>query len=175
MYKCNSNSEKTTTMQVQSLEQLCVANIANTIQNAPPVMQEMIIGETTSHMRRGVRDSVKSEVMRSVTMLFPVLIPEILNDIVKSMISANTPRTNFHNEYPDLEPYIIDICTEIAENISREMEDTFTQHAYRMYSRMQRLHNHNEEEDDEEASSDEEQEDDYDSDDEEIDYGYDSH
>lgn len=47
---------------MSSLQELCQKNITNSLYNMPPMMQEIIIGETKEQMRKQILEELKEEI-----------------------------------------------------------------------------------------------------------------
>lgn len=101
--------------------------------DAPPLFQEMIVGETTTIIEERIRGEiyqsttaevskeieqrVTKRVVRLTSQLFTDLIPEIVKDIVKSTVTGG-PRINFRDLYHDSVPEVIEMAIEAAETIA---------------------------------------------------------
>ena len=117
-----------------SLESLCLQNIAHSILECPPLIQEMVIGSTTEiikkemleQARAEVKDELQQEINRkniiNVAEIFEVLVPEIVDDIIKATMTGRN-RTNYLARYWDHDEDIILAVISVAETIANgEME-----------------------------------------------------
>ena len=68
-----------------SLEELCYEQIANSINSAPPLIQEMVMNETSKRIRDKMIPDVKKEIREEICDYLPDILPEIMQDIVYSM------------------------------------------------------------------------------------------
>ena len=112
-----------------SLQKLCYENIADSIQQAPPQLQEMIIGETTDIIRKRMMEEARREVrleveekrkisvIAHVACMFDVFVPEIVNDILQATRTGRS-RVNFRTRYWDEDQQIVEAAISTAESIS---------------------------------------------------------
>jgi hypothetical protein len=131
---------------MQSLSELCYQNLAKTMINAPPVLQEIIVGETSERItskikeklqkkiRKDIRKEMRKE-MNSSLLFFPHLVSEIVQDIILSMTQNNKLRTNFMEVYNSMPPEIVECAILTAEFTVREMEDRYIHSAFSVNNR----------------------------------------
>lgn len=103
---------------MKSLQEMCYESLANSIQNAPPQIQEFIIGETRKSMKKNIRDEIINEIDEKIINKLSSLsyiIPEIMEDINESITTLNRPRRNFYKEYPYIDKNILNCAIKIAE------------------------------------------------------------
>lgn len=122
---------------MDSLQNLCYASIADSIQKAPPQLQELLIGETTKRIRKNIRKEVKNEIEQKIKQdlldkMFNLvyIVPEIMEDINESMTTHNRPRRDFYKEYPTMDKNILDCAIRIAEQSVYFLENNYTQRAF---------------------------------------------
>lgn len=113
-----------------SLEQLCYQNIATSVENAPPLIQEMIMGETTDIIEERVRgqiyqasrDEITQDISKKTILttarVFEYLIPEIVQDIVRASVRGGV-RKNYRELYDNVSSEIIEIAICSAETIAK--------------------------------------------------------
>jgi low affinity Fe/Cu permease len=110
-----------------SLADICQTNIANQISQAPPVIQEMVVETTTTHLKeeamRNVLDNINS------TLVF--LIPDLVRDRVRVITTDNAYAVDFFALHPYIDPSIMRTAHTIAHTITLEFEDKLTEK--RMY------------------------------------------
>lgn len=129
--KFNWHRYKVTIGAMESLQTLCYESLAQSISDAPPIIQEMVISETKKQIRKRVREDIEKEVeekskkkirissLIEISELYSIIIPEIVTDIVASTVSNNRMRRNFRQIYPNIQPDVMDYAIEIAETIAR--------------------------------------------------------
>lgn len=119
-----------------SLSELCYEKIATTIYNAPPLLQEMIIGKTTEKVEKQITNKIKKKVVRKhkkqiktriskdLTDILPHIIPDICSEIINSLKSSYPP-PNFYEKYNSIPKHIVKCAIESAENIVRTLEERY--------------------------------------------------
>ncbi len=130
---------------VPTLQNLCYEKIADTMNDAPPLLQEMIIGETREKMKETLLSEIKTEMRRELlkelhlnTMdTVPLLVPEIMNDIIKSMTTNNQMRNDFHNLYPHICPFMVECAVLTAEHAVRNLDDSYIHNSFRRVNTQQ--------------------------------------
>lgn len=127
-----------------SLKEICQENITNSIYNMPPVLQEMIIGDTKKQMESRIREELKREITDNIIkeqenirkeMLTTIgyIVPDIMNDIIYSMTHHNVPRNNYYNLFDKIERSTVDAAVLIAENAVLEMEERYVNNSFNYY------------------------------------------
>jgi len=134
-----------------SLQELCQQNITTSIYNMPPVMQEMVIGETKEQIKEQIRkeliaeiraeEKVRKQLLNDVTFL----IPDIMKDIIFTMTNHNVSRKNFYETWPNIPTSTIQAAINIAENTVSEMEEHYV---YNSFSTNNNMYYEDESEDD---------------------------
>lgn len=116
---------------MESLQTLCYESLAQSISDAPPIIQEMVIGETKKQIKKRVREDIEREVEQKmkkkirfdslieISVLYSIIIPEIVTDIVASMVKNNRMRRNYRQIYPKIQTDVMDHAIEIAETVAR--------------------------------------------------------
>lgn len=116
---------------MSSLRELCYQNIATSIYNIPPHLQEMVIGETKERIREQVREElineIKAEEKARKEMLSTItyLVPDIMKDIILAMTNNNENRKDFYQIWSNIPVETISAAIQIAENAVSEMEDRY--------------------------------------------------
>ena len=125
-----------------TLQEICYNNIANTVAQAPPMIQEMVMGETSERIRRDVRQELREEIrseilqeqldvqMHNLVSTIPIMIPEIVDDIIQAMTHQNRLRTNFIQVYAHINPILVQVAIDTAEQTVRSMEDRYINNAF---------------------------------------------
>lgn len=111
-----------------SLQDLCIQNIAASIQESPPMIQEIIIGRTTEEIKKEIKKELTKELTRQIiknekktmvkeiTVKLKHMVPTILCDIIASE-QQGRPRTNFRARFWDEDEDIVNNAIEIAEEL----------------------------------------------------------
>ena len=112
-----------------SLQDLCHLSIANSIMSAPPVIQEILMGETSERIKEKLKDEaveeVKKDIRDNMYKILHHLVPEIMNDIISSLTTAGRVRRNFREVYANLDPEMIECAINIAETTVQTMEQYY--------------------------------------------------
>ena len=106
-----------------TLQNLCFENIAKTISNAPPLIQEMVIDETKQRIERKMEKKIEKKYI-AYNSSISFLVPEIMTDIINSMTN-NTLRKDFRSIYSNLPKHIIECAILTAENCVRDLDDRY--------------------------------------------------
>lgn len=116
---------------MKSLKELCQENIATSICNVPPMLQEMVIGETKEKMREQIRKELMDEIRaeenarKDMLDMIQYLVPAIMKDIVFSITHNNESREDFYKLWPNVSRDTIKAAIMIAESSINEMEDRY--------------------------------------------------
>ena len=124
-----------------SLTQLCYTSIAQTIEEAPPMIQEMIVQETSKHMEeKALERAMPKAVKRALevteiqfTEILPGLVSVILTDIMRLMVVPSGELPDYYIKYQELPPHIVRCAVETAENTARTLNTTVTTAAFQLY------------------------------------------
>jgi hypothetical protein len=140
-----------------SLQEICYENIAESITSAPPLIQEMVIGETKKRIRNKIKNELSRKIELDVYNALPCLVPEIMVDIIKTMTQNNRLRKNYYDIYRNLSRDVIDCAVSTAEQCVNSLGDRYIESLSR--TRSQRYYEYSNDEDDEDDEDDEEAED----------------
>lgn len=125
-----------------SLEEICYQNITNTMLSAPPLIQEIVAGETKKRMIEKVRKEVEEKITREMEKYLPSLVPMIMDDIVRATIQ-NSLRMDYYTVYSHIPIHIVKIAINVAEESVRTLEEHFeteiTFNNYDTHAHTQRL------------------------------------
>jgi hypothetical protein len=105
------------------LSDMCQTNIAMQIAQAPPVIQEMVVDTTTTHLKERAMHDVLAEI--NSTLVF--LIPDLVRDRVRVMTTDNAYAVDFFALHPYIDPSIMRTAQTIAHTITVEFEDQLTE------------------------------------------------
>lgn len=116
-----------------SLQDLCHLSIANSMMSAPPVIQELVMGETSERMKKKLKDEAVEEVKKdnrdNMYQILPLIVPEIMEDIISSLTTAGRVRRNFREVYSNLDSEMIECAIKIAETSVQSMEQYYVHRA----------------------------------------------
>ena len=143
--------------QMSTLTTLCIEKIADTIENAPPMIQEMIINNTS--------ENIKNKALKQTIKEMSIL-PALVSSISKSIILARSTfndNPNFYQIYVTIPFEIVNLAIDIAERNIYELDKTFNilssvtaNTRYRFYqSDNDSLFNEDEEEDEDDQEDEE--------------------
>ena len=111
---------------MQSLQNLCYHHLAETLQSAPPLLQEIIIGETCEIIKENIKKEILPDVEKESNLIFckylPVIIPEIMQDIVSHMEETNYIPRDFCKEYSLVPKEIVECAIQITIELFQKME-----------------------------------------------------
>lgn len=113
-----------------SLEDLCYQKMAQTMNDAPPVLQEFIMGGTSKAFKKEVRKDVIKKEVKSMCEIIPDLVPEIMEDIIKSISRPTYIRTDFMAIYKHLRPEMVECAIKTAEAAVSRMEERYVHSAF---------------------------------------------
>lgn len=106
-------------MSIRSLSELCMENIAEAIDQAPPMIQEMIINDTSEYIKnKAVKQTVKE------MDILPSLVASISKKIILSRSTFNC-QPDFYEIYITVPRHIVKLAIEIAEMTIYEMNKSF--------------------------------------------------
>jgi len=123
-----------------SLTKLCYISIAQTIEEAPPMIQEMIIQETSKYMEKKAlkraKPKAEKKAMKDAEKLFtenlPDLISEIISDLMHLMVSPIGEPIDYYNKYSKLPRHVVRCAIRTAEETARTL-DNIEVTAFRLY------------------------------------------
>ena len=118
-----------------SLQDLCYDSIVSSIQTAPPLLQEIIMGETTERMKNKMiveaYDSAREKAIHDVCEELPSLITEIMQNIIMAMSEDGRNRRSFRDEHhKSSHPDILECAIKISEDVVQTMESHYIYRAF---------------------------------------------
>lgn len=113
---------------MSNLQELCFINIANSIENSPPLIQEMILDKT----KKQIEDKVKNDIYKSHNDIISDLTPEILENIIYCMRN-NSIRKNYREIYSYLPKTAVECAILTAENCASNLEQTYINNLMEIY------------------------------------------
>jgi hypothetical protein len=116
---------------MKSLKETCMENICKSILSAPPLIQEEIISESLQKITTKIKDKVfmsayetaEEVISDNLNNTLPWLVSEIVEDFRNATINIDVTKENFIEKYPSVEPYVIGIACNIANNIISNFEE----------------------------------------------------
>lgn len=129
---------------VSTLQELCYQKLASTMNDAPPFLQEMIMGETKEYFKDQIRSEVKAEIQEEQKEIayndmmetIPLLVPEIMADILASMTQNGRMRQDFRMIYSHLSPQAVACAIETAEHAVRNLDERYIHNSFGNVSRV---------------------------------------
>ena len=129
---------------VSTLQELCYQKLAHTMNGAPPLLQEMIMGETQEYFKNQIRSEVKTEIQEEqkeiayndIMETVPLLVPEIMADILASMTQNGRMRQDFRMIYSHLSPQAVACAIETAEHAVRNLDERYIHNSFGNISRI---------------------------------------
>lgn len=129
---------------VSTLQELCYQKLASTMNDAPPLLQEMIMGETKEYFKNQIRSEVKAEIQEEqkeiayndIMETVPLLVPEIIADILASMTQNGRMRQDFRMIYSHLSPQAVACAIETAEHAVRNLDERYIDNSFGNVSRV---------------------------------------
>jgi len=122
-------SEKLSRM-VFTLQELCYQRLSSTMMEAPPGLQEIIMGETKERMEARVREELWYKEMKDIGYVFGELVPIIMEDIINITVTPGTLRSNYTDMFPHVHPCIVKCAVKAAEEAVNRMEDRYLHTAF---------------------------------------------
>lgn len=121
---------------IPSLEELCYNKLTDVLYNAPPLLQENIIGTTKEKLEEKIMIKLKKQVetkykkelenniSENMNNILPYIIPDICSDMITSLKSIYPP-PDFYEKYNNIPKHIVTCAIISAENIVRTLEERY--------------------------------------------------
>lgn len=107
-----------------TLTNLCIQNIADQIYRSPPMIQEMIIGESTDIIQEKVKSEVNEELINEIKVL-KTIVPSIAKYIIINRVSFFNEDIDYYKMHKDIPRYIVKLAIDIAENTISQLNNSF--------------------------------------------------
>ena len=107
-----------------SLTDICMNNLAEQIYNSPPMIQEMIIGQSTDIIEQNVKKEVENKLINDLKLLKKI-VPSISKYIIINRASFFNSDTDYYKIYDDVPRHIVKLAIDIAENTISELNNSF--------------------------------------------------
>lgn len=115
---------------MKSLTNMCYKNIIDNILQMPPYLQEILIGKSLKSIKKKIKRKLKISQFVDAKDILPLIVPEIMEDIISSMTENNRCRSNYVEKYTTIDPVIIDMAVKISENSVLKMEERYISAAF---------------------------------------------
>ena len=109
---------------MQTLTDLCIHNIAEQIYSSPPMIQEMIIENSTDIIKEKVKKEVTQELISELKVL-KTIVPSISKYIIINRTSFFNYENDYYKIYNDVPRHIVKLAIDISENIISELNNSF--------------------------------------------------
>ena len=109
---------------MQTLTDLCIHNIAEQIYSSPPMIQEMIIENSTDIIKEKIKKEVNLELISELKVL-KTIVPSISKYIIISRASFFNYENDYYKIYHDVPRHIVKLAIDIAENTVSELNNSF--------------------------------------------------
>ena len=138
--KKNKKNKKNNIKRNGSLQDLCYDSITSSMQTAPPLIQEMIMGETSKRMKDQMiaeaYDIARERAIHDICDELHPLITEIMQDIIMTMTENGRNRKSFRDEYHKLShPDILECAIKVSEDVIQTMESHYIYRAFELEGR----------------------------------------
>lgn len=107
-----------------SLTELCIHNIAEQIYSSPPMIQEMIIEQSSDIIKEKVKKEVNHELISELKVL-KTIVPSISKYIIINRASFFNYDNDYYKIYHDVPRHIVKLAIDIAENTVSELNNSF--------------------------------------------------
>jgi len=111
---------------MQSLQNLCYHHLAESLQSAPPLLQEIIIGETCKRIKENIKKDILPDLRKKSNLIFckylPDIIPEIMQDIVSNMEETDYIPRDFRKEFSHFPKEIVECAIQITIELFQKLE-----------------------------------------------------
>ena len=111
---------------MESLQNLCYHHLVESLQNAPPLLQEIIIGETYERIKDNIKKELLTDLKKESNLIFckylPVIIPEIMQDIVSHMEETDYIPRDFCKEFSRVPKEIVECAIQITIELFQKLE-----------------------------------------------------
>jgi hypothetical protein len=121
-------------MSVKTLQEICYDSLATSMENAPPLLQEMIMGETSDKLAKRLKKQLKRDLTNSIReKLYDEVLKKVTQDlcaelpsIITTMLQENLHNTSsYSSSYNSLDPLVLECATQVAADVSEVMESHY--------------------------------------------------
>ena len=113
-----------------TLQELCYQRLASTMMNAPPGLQEIIIGETKKRMEVRVREELLTKDWARDNYTFADIVPDIMESLIQLIVTPGAMRPNYVEMFPSISPCIVQCAVRTAEEAVSRMEERYVHRAF---------------------------------------------
>lgn len=115
---------------VSTLQELCYDRIALTIEHAPPLIQEQVLGETMKRLEAKILSRAREDVSKSFNDILPYIVPDIMEDIIYTSTHPGSVRRNYRHEFNNVWAPVMNCAVRVAEEAVRKMEERYIHAAF---------------------------------------------
>ena len=115
---------------VSTLQELCYKSLTTTMMNAPPGLQEIIIGETKKRMEARVREELLTREWGDISYTFADIVPLIMESLIQLIVTPGALRPDYIVMFPHIRPCIVQGAVRTAEEAVRRMEERYVHKAF---------------------------------------------
>ena len=109
---------------MNNLTDLCINTIAEQIYRAPPMIQEMIIEQSSDIIEKKVKIDVQNETVNELKVL-KTIVPSITKSLIINRASFFNNEIDYYKVHKTVPAYIVKIAIDIAENTITELNNSF--------------------------------------------------
>lgn len=115
---------------VQTLQELCYIRLANQMIAAPPMIQEIIMGETKKHMEERITQEIVAKKLNNMERSLSYMIPDIMEDLIHIIVTPGALRYDYLSRYCLVNPSLVQCAIDIAEEAIRRMEERYIHQSF---------------------------------------------
>ena len=119
-----------------SLTQLCYKTLAQTIEGAPPMIQEMIVKDTSKYIEKKALERALPKAIKKTSKQFTTILPDLISEMIcdnmNLMVSSFDQRPDYYTKYPNISKHIIKCAIATATETTRNLEN-IEETAFRLY------------------------------------------
>lgn len=119
--------------------------MAKQMANAPPGLQEIVMGETKKRIEERITQQVVGQHIEQMENSMQHIIPDIMEDLIRVTVVPGALRADYSSIYPFTNPRLLQCAVRTAEEAVRRMEERYIHAAFHNQS-----HQYNDYEEDEE-------------------------
>lgn len=115
---------------VSTLQELCYNHLAKQMTNAPPGIQEMVMGETKKRMEERITQQVVGQHIEQMENILQYIIPDIMEDLIRVTVVPGAIKADYTSKYPFTNPSLVQCAVRTAEEAVRRMEERYVHAAF---------------------------------------------
>lgn len=114
---------------VSTLQELCYRRLAKQMVNAPPGLQEIIMGETKKRMEERITKEITAKKQENLADI-RYMIPDIMEDLIRVIVTPGALRNDYFSTYAFASPNVVQCAVQAAEEAVRRMEERYVHPAF---------------------------------------------